>query len=269
MLRSLARLRCPDCHAPDLLVEKSGASCAFCGTSFPQVGGKPVLIGSDNGLFPRARYVTRSVGAVAPKRRRLARIAPSRSVNLAYRRTLSAFTAGLGGVGTKSVLVVGAGSQKDWLEDFFASRADVEVTYCDVDINGNVDLFCDGHELPFVDETFDGAIACAVLEHVAHPERVVSEMHRVLKGWRARLTPRSPSFSGAGASSRGCIRLHEVYPLGTPPTPQPFPRDPKRCRRGTRDHACLGGRALRRLLRTAAVATSRSARVCSHGPVLA
>ena len=48
------------------------------------------------------------------------------------------------------------------------------------DAKGMVDLFCDAHELPFLDETFDGVIASAVLEHVVYPERVAAEIHRVL-----------------------------------------------------------------------------------------
>jgi SAM-dependent methyltransferase len=176
----VTRLRCPDCRGPDLRVGESTALCGGCGATFPMVAGRPVLIRSDNDLFPRALYHPTPLRSVARKQS-LAFLVPSRSVNLAYRRNLRAFASLFEKDAGKSVLVVGAGSQRDWLEDFFGSRADVELTYCDVDINGKVDLFCDGHELPFLDESFDGAIACAVLEHVAHPERVVSEMHRVLR----------------------------------------------------------------------------------------
>jgi len=51
---------------------------------------------------------------------------------------------------------------------------------CDVDLNASVDLFCDGHELPFDNGVFQGVIATAVLQHVLHPERVAGEMFRVL-----------------------------------------------------------------------------------------
>lgn len=39
----------------------------------------------------------------------------------------------------------------------------------------------DGHALPFAEGTFDGATSFAVLEHVANPGLVISEIHRVLK----------------------------------------------------------------------------------------
>ena len=44
-----------------------------------------------------------------------------------------------------------------------------------------VDVVADGHDLPFADSVFDAVISEAVLEHVHDPQRVVAEMHRVLK----------------------------------------------------------------------------------------
>ena len=45
----------------------------------------------------------------------------------------------------------------------------------------NVDCVGDGHDIPFANNTFDSVICVAVLEHVHNPEKVVSEMIRVLK----------------------------------------------------------------------------------------
>ena len=39
----------------------------------------------------------------------------------------------------------------------------------------------DAHDLPFVDAAFDAAVIQAVLEHVVDPQRVVAELHRVLR----------------------------------------------------------------------------------------
>jgi SAM-dependent methyltransferase len=175
------RLRCPDCHATGLREIGATLVCARCATAFPLTGGRPVLIRTDNKLFSRGSYLeakpraARSLGS-------LGRFAPSRSVNLNYRHNLSEFAAGLGKMGATSVLVIGAGSQKHWLDSFFSADPAIRVVYSDIDINGVVDLFCDAHELPFLDGTFDGIVASAVLEHVVYPERVVAEMHRVLVG---------------------------------------------------------------------------------------
>lgn len=43
------------------------------------------------------------------------------------------------------------------------------------------DVFADGAALPFHDEAFDTVLLLEVLEHVAEPERVISEIARVLK----------------------------------------------------------------------------------------
>lgn len=45
----------------------------------------------------------------------------------------------------------------------------------------SAEIFCDGHDLPFRDGTFDAVIVQAVLEHVLDPHRCVAEIHRVLQ----------------------------------------------------------------------------------------
>ena len=176
-----SRLRCPDCHARDLKTHNTTVRCGTCSAAFPVLGGKPVLIRSDNPLFPPRSYLGSLSRAEKRKSSSRPRLSPARSVNLAYRRNLQAFAANLDKSQSTSVLVIGAGSQKDWLEGLLAKEPSVRIVYCDVDVRGKVDLFCDAHDVPFVDETFDGVVASAVLEHVTSPERVVGEIHRVLR----------------------------------------------------------------------------------------
>src|SRR5947209_6594551 len=73
-----------------------------------------------------------------------------------------------------SVLVVGAGSSGRLLQD-------VDVTTTDIQELPGVDVVCDAHDLPFEDGSFDAVIAIAVLEHVFDPNRVESEIRRVLR----------------------------------------------------------------------------------------
>ncbi len=56
-------------------------------------------------------------------------------------------------------------------------------------LEGIVDVFGDGMRLPFVDGSFDTALLAEVLEHVPEPDRMVSELARVLRpGGRLLLT---------------------------------------------------------------------------------
>ena len=54
------------------------------------------------------------------------------------------------------------------------------IIYSDIDSGADVDLFCDGHDLPFQDGVVDAVVTTAVLEHVLYPERVAAEIVRVL-----------------------------------------------------------------------------------------
>jgi len=105
---------------------------------------------------------------------------PSTSVNLSRSESLEAFASALEHFDTAYVLVVGSGQQKHWLDAFFSKHAHIELVYSDVGPQSTVDLFCDAHEIPFEDQSVHGIIVTAVLEHVLYPERVVSEIHRVL-----------------------------------------------------------------------------------------
>ena len=45
----------------------------------------------------------------------------------------------------------------------------------------NIDVFYDGLNIPFEDNSFDSIVCFEVLEHVFEPNKIVQEMHRVLK----------------------------------------------------------------------------------------
>jgi SAM-dependent methyltransferase len=55
------------------------------------------------------------------------------------------------------------------------------VVNLDIGLFNNVDVVGDGHHLPFLDNSFDGVVIEVVLEHIREPEKVISEIHRVLK----------------------------------------------------------------------------------------
>ena len=78
------------------------------------------------------------------------------------------------------ILIIGSGELGNGTEKLWNDKS---IYYLGVDIyeNENVDIICDGHYLPFDDQIFDGVWIQAVLEHVVDPNKVVSEIFRVLK----------------------------------------------------------------------------------------
>ena len=70
-----------------------------------------------------------------------------------------------------NILDLGAGNR----------RRAPNVINLEIEATPEVDIIADGHLLPFKDGTFDAVISEAVLEHVQSPNRVVSEIYRVLK----------------------------------------------------------------------------------------
>lgn len=174
-------LRCPDCRCGFLSVsQKSDLVCSQCGVSFPLAGKRPVLLRHDNALFSIDAYLRTveqdtEVGKYS--------WIPSPSVNLSAERVLSALRAQLDASAEPTiVLVVGGGKQRAWLDRLLISYASRrQIIYSDIDSGADVDLFCDGHDLPFQDGVVDAVVTTAVLEHVLYPERVAAEIARVLK----------------------------------------------------------------------------------------
>ncbi len=154
-------------------------SCLSCQAEFPLLDATPVLIRHDNLIFPLESFV---VGRrqVLQRRGNLSRLIFTPSVNLSFEGSLLAFKDILKEFDHSYVLVIGSGKQRESLEHFFPALGRTTLVCCDVDLSASVDLFCDGHELPFGDGVFQGIIATAVLQHVLHPERVAGEMFRVL-----------------------------------------------------------------------------------------
>ena len=172
--------RCPECKSVDLIFSHSEISCKNCLSTFPLFNQKPILVKQDNELFSPSMYIN-ITEEYHPKRGKiLSNLIPSSSVNISYRDNLKAFAKALKDFDNAYILILGCGQQKSYLDKFFLNYENINLCYCDIDVNATVDIFCDAHELPFVDGVFHGIITTAVLEHVLYPEQVVSEMYRVL-----------------------------------------------------------------------------------------
>jgi ubiquinone/menaquinone biosynthesis C-methylase UbiE len=95
---------------------------------------------------------------------------------------------------SKCTLDVGCGERK---------KGDLGV---DVRRLGSVDVIADAHHLPFVDASFSGCNALAVLEHVDDPLAVPREIHRVLK-------PKAPLHLLLPRRSRMCFYQAKLLAL--------------------------------------------------------
>ncbi len=185
-------LACPGC-AGELTGPLSNLTCSqeSCGHSYRAVGNppKPVLLDSDDsiidvdsilasaGASPVARgYGGRIVGLIA---RRLAqprnRVAERIVVRLAADLLAE----------TKErvrplVLVIGGGTVGNGVGSLYADPR-LDILAFDVYASDHVQFLADGHRVPLKDGTVDGVMIQAVLEHVLEPQRVVAEIHRVLR----------------------------------------------------------------------------------------
>lgn len=171
-------LRCVECGVGGLGLDEAGIRCDFCGVDYPFAGGCPVLL-KRNTIFSRgsvgeAGGAGMSTGGVF----RLRQLLPGPSF------TYFAAKAKRDAIGqhsgkTKHCLLIGAGENQAEVATLSDAFGTVLVT--DVARRDGIDIVCDGHDLPFPDDTFDFVMLTAVLEHVLSPERVTAEVVRVLK----------------------------------------------------------------------------------------
>ena len=162
----LSRLRCPVCRGA-----LADLTCRGCGRSYPKAGDVPVLLVEAVSVFRAADIV--------PERTRkpgLGRFLPELGDNLKAAGNYRRFASLLGG---RRVLVVGGRVLGEGMEAL--AEAGLELVETDVALGPRTEIVCDAHALPFADETFDGVVVQAVLEHVVEPARCVAEIHRVLK----------------------------------------------------------------------------------------
>lgn len=132
------------------------------------------MISSRNEVFPAQGYPDDAHGRQVARR-------PSRrfsaSRNLSRSRCLRRLC--VLAPDASPVLIIGSGRQRKAVEGELGPGVVVVAT--DVAPDADVDVFADAHQLPFRDAAFGAVIATAVLEHVADPSQVMSEIVRVTR----------------------------------------------------------------------------------------
>lgn len=78
------------------------------------------------------------------------------------------------------VLVIGGGAVGNGVEDLYKNPG-LDLLAFDVYASDNVQFLADAHSVPLRDGSVDGVLIQAVLEHVLEPQKVVAEIHRLLR----------------------------------------------------------------------------------------
>ncbi len=183
------RLRCPICRSP-LDPGDHGLTCAGpdCRTPFPVIDGVPILINETASVFSVNDFVSRRNTTFRVQSSRLSQLLdrclqllPSISGPVGSKENYARFAqAALTGRPTATVLVVGGSILGQGMTGL-AAHSSLELVETDVSFGPRTALICDAHDIPFANDTFDGVVVQAVMEHVVDPYRCASEIHRVLK----------------------------------------------------------------------------------------
>jgi uncharacterized protein YbaR (Trm112 family)/SAM-dependent methyltransferase len=184
-----AHLCCPTCRSR-LNFTSDAVLCTNprCRVRYPVIEGVPVLINESNSVFSLEDFTLGRDTTFHLKRSttktlllglldRLPNISASIGTSRHYVRLRDLL---LGETPAPKVLVIGGSILGQGMEALTTSGS-LELVATDVSFGPLTALVCDAHDIPFEDETFDGVIVQAVLEHVVDPYRCVEEIYRVLK----------------------------------------------------------------------------------------
>ncbi len=180
------QLVCPRCKSR---LEVGDEQCVClgpdCGASYPIWEQVPVLVNESASLFSGAGILSGVdkpfVEPPSMWRQVASGLLPDLSLNIHGPRNYRTFAEQVLRLSIPArVLVIGSrvlGSGMEVLNEY----SDLEVIESDVELGPRPAVVFDAHDIPFDDDTFDGVIVQAVLEHVADPARCVAEIARVLK----------------------------------------------------------------------------------------
>ena len=173
----LADTICPNCHGV-LIQGPQQYLCRGCDHSFPVIGNIPILLKKDHQIVfeaPSPNIELRLKSTLFFLRPICDLTFPSASkTNLRLLRTLLH--------SDSLILFVGGGTEHQGLfVKELGDRLLKKAVNLDVAPGKNVDLVADAHDIPFPDNYFEGVICQVVLEHTRDSDRVVAELHRVLK----------------------------------------------------------------------------------------
>ncbi|MBE0481782.1 MAG: methyltransferase domain-containing protein [Dehalococcoidia bacterium] len=178
-------LRCPACRA-GLATPGGQLTCLneSCKCTYPVIDGIPVLINESSSIFSINDFLGRKPTFFRPRHRLLKfaiKLLPDIDKNFKAAKNLNYFARLLPKESERPVVVIIGASHAGRGTEALLSNPGINCIESDVSFGPRTTLICDAHRLPFENNSIDGVIIQAVLEHVLDPYQCVREIHRVLK----------------------------------------------------------------------------------------
>lgn len=176
-------LQCPGCCG-QLIESDEEFGCESCDCVFPIANGIPILVVPEKSLFDIETFTNNDPTFFRPvgrTREFISSIVPDVSLNVSSDKVYEQMRDQLlAHSDCPQILVVGGGVVGGGM-DCLVDDPQIKLIETDAAIAPRTNLVCDGHDLPFADQSVDAVIVQAVLEHVVDPHRCVAEIFRVLK----------------------------------------------------------------------------------------
>lgn len=180
----LKYLRCPQ-SGSHLTREKDKFKSKIGDFSYDVINGKPVLIDFAKSIFNRDECMISHASSKVKRRKYQGAfkyvksvISPQKKQTL---KNVERFVEQLLKNESEAlVLVIGGGKIGQGLGKLYNCQK-IKIISFDVYDSEHIQFIADAHQIPLASNSVDGVIIQAVLEHVLEPEKVVYEIHRVLK----------------------------------------------------------------------------------------
>ena len=179
---------CPICESCGLTGNDDGLfcrnrQCKQHATPFSFVNNKPILIDFDRSLVTANSFLNSAGSSVVIRtesglKKWIRGIFRGKSG--ITRNNVGELIQRINLLSEPKILVVGGGEIGAGLDDFY-TVFEKDILDFDIYDSAHVNLIADAHQIPVKDSYFDVVIIQAVLEHVLNPQKVVSEITRVLK----------------------------------------------------------------------------------------
>lgn len=182
-------LVCPRCssaiYSDGASFRCSATSCNLAQRDFVNVGGEPAFIDFERSVLSEAQIISTSGSSVIVRDgQKIQRKLYKKLVHSKNPVTENNIRALIDCVTQNClkprVLIVGGGSIGKGALKLYESE-DIDLLAFDIYASQLTQFIADAHQIPLADSSVNGVLIQAVLEHVLEPQKVVQEIHRVLR----------------------------------------------------------------------------------------